>query len=72
MPSYTAVVVRDAATGLYVGYVPSWPGAHSQGETLDELHANLTAVVSLLLEDGPPVLEAICIGTQTIGVETPA
>jgi len=72
MPSYTAVVLRDRATGLYVGFVPSWPGAHSQAATLDELHANLTSVVGMLLEDGVPVLEAECIGTQTIAAEPPA
>jgi len=49
--SYTAVVERDAETGLYVGYVPGFPGAHSQGETLDELHQNLQEVVEMLLED---------------------
>ena len=51
MRSYTAVVERDAETGLYVGYVPGFPGAHSQGETLDELHQNLQEVVEMLLED---------------------
>jgi hypothetical protein len=25
------VVERDPETGLLVGYVPGWPGAHSQG-----------------------------------------
>ena len=38
MRSYTAVVERCADTGFYVGYVPGFPGAHSQGETLDELN----------------------------------
>jgi predicted RNase H-like HicB family nuclease len=71
MPSYTAVVVRDAATGLYVGYVPGWPGAHSQAETLDELHRNLAEVLALLLEDGTPTLESVCIGTQTIEIAGP-
>lgn len=33
MKHYTAVVERDSETGLYVGYVPGFPGAHSQGET---------------------------------------
>ena len=40
MRTYTAVVERDPETGLYVGYVPGFPGAHSQGESLDELQAN--------------------------------
>jgi predicted RNase H-like HicB family nuclease len=48
---YTAVVERDADTGLLVGYVPGFPGAHSQAESLDELRNNLREVVSMLLED---------------------
>ena len=37
MRSFNFVVERDPATGLFVGHVPGWPGAHSQGESLDEL-----------------------------------
>ena len=37
--NYTAVIERCPDTGLLVGYVPGFPGAHSQGETLDELRA---------------------------------
>jgi predicted RNase H-like HicB family nuclease len=66
MHTYTAVVERDAETGLYVGHVPGWPGAHSQGATLDELQANLREVVAMLLEDGEPRFEAEFVGTQTI------
>lgn len=66
MRSYTAVIERDPATGLYVGYVPGFPGAHSQGETLDELQENLREVLAMLLEDGEPALEAEFVGTQTI------
>ena len=39
-------------TRVYVGHVPGFPGAHSQGATLDELHANLREVIAMLLEDG--------------------
>jgi predicted RNase H-like HicB family nuclease len=53
---------------LYVGFVPGFPGAHSQGETLDELNENLKEVISLLLEDGEPRLEAEFIGTQNVVV----
>jgi predicted RNase H-like HicB family nuclease len=66
MRTYTAVVERDSETGLFVGYVPGFPGAHSQGETLDELNANLHEVVAMLLEDGEPRLEAEFVGTQTV------
>jgi predicted RNase H-like HicB family nuclease len=51
MRRFMAVVERDAETGLYVGYVPGFPGAHSQAETLDELNANLQEVIEMLLED---------------------
>lgn len=52
MRSYTAIVERCPDTGLYVGYVPGFPGAHTQAETLDELDDNLREVLGLLLEDG--------------------
>ena len=68
MRTYTAVIERDADTGLFVGYVPGWPGAYSQGATPDELSANLAEVIAMLLEDGEPNLEAEFIGTQTIQV----
>ncbi len=66
MRTFTAVVERDTDTGLFVGYVPGFAGAHSQGETLDELNRNLREVVSMLLEDGEPELEAEFVGIQTI------
>ena len=66
MRTYTAVVERDKDTGLYVGYVPGFPGAHSQGETLDELRQNLREVIEMLLEDAEPEVEAEYVGTQQI------
>lgn len=33
---------------------PGWPGAHSQGETLDELEKNLHEVIEMLLQDSDP------------------
>jgi predicted RNase H-like HicB family nuclease len=68
MRTYTAVVERDADTGLFVGYVPGFPGAHSQGATKDELRANLQEVVAMLLEDGEPSPESEFVGTETIRV----
>ena len=64
--TYTAVVERCAETGLYVGYVPGFPGAYSQGETMEELNENLIEVVSMLLADGEPEMEGDYIGTQTV------
>lgn len=68
MRTFTAVVERDPVTKLLVGYVPGFPGAHSQAESLDELNQNLREVISMLLEDGEPELEAEYIGTQTLAV----
>jgi predicted RNase H-like HicB family nuclease len=68
MKAYTAVIERCPATGLYVGFVPGFAGAHSQGETLDELQANLREVIEMLLEDGDPDLETEFVGTQSISV----
>ena len=68
MQSFTAVVERDPETGLFVGYIPGWAGAHSQGATLDELRQNPGEVVTMLLEDGDPHLEAEFVGTQSIVV----
>ena len=62
--NFQAVIERDTATGFFVGYVPGFPGAHSQGATLDELRDNLREVIAMLLEDGDPVLEAEFVGTQ--------
>ena len=66
--NYTAVIERDADTGLLVGYVPGMPGAHSQGQTLDELMNNLREVIEMLREDGEPVVESEFVGTQLLTV----
>ena len=68
MKNFTAVIERDPDTGLYVAWVPGFPGAHSQGETLDELRSNLQEVNEILLEDGEPRLESHFIGLQTVQV----
>lgn len=66
MKTYTAIVEKCSETGIYVGYISGFPGAHSQGETLDELKANLQEVLEMLLEDGEPLLEGEFVGTQLI------
>ncbi len=52
MRAYTAIIERDPDTGLLVGYVPGFPGAHSQGASMEELHRNLREVIGMLLDDG--------------------
>lgn len=68
MKAFTAVIERCPETKLYVGYVPGFPGAHSQGATQEELRRNLLEVIQMLLEDGEPKLEAEYIGTQALTV----
>jgi predicted RNase H-like HicB family nuclease len=68
MNTFTAVVEKDFDTNLYVGYVPGFPGAHSQGETLDELQKNLCEVIEMLLEDEQTRFETVFVGTQQIMV----
>lgn len=68
MKSFSAVVERDPDTELLAGYVPGFPGAHSQAESFDELQTNLREVIAVLLEDGEPRLEAEFGGTQSIAV----
>jgi predicted RNase H-like HicB family nuclease len=66
--AYTAVIEQCPDTGMFVGYVPGFPGAHSQASSLDELNANLKEVIEMLLEEGDPRLESVFIGTQTVEV----
>ena len=68
MKIYTAIIEKCPDTGLYVGSVPGFPGAHSQGASLDELNKNLKEVIEMLLEDGEPKLDTEFIGTQNVMV----
>lgn len=68
MRNYSAVIERCPQTKLFVGFVPGFPGAHSQGETMDELNHNLQEVISMLLEDGEPSLESEFVGIQNVAV----
>lgn len=68
MRAFTYVIERCPDSGFYIGYVPGFPGAHSQGETRDELHANMQEVISMLLEDGEPVIESEFTGVATVSV----
>jgi predicted RNase H-like HicB family nuclease len=68
MRNFNAVIERDPATGLLVGYVPGWAGAHTQAESLDELQINLREVIQMLLEDGEPKLESEFVGVQMLQV----
>ena len=66
MRNYSAIIEKCNDTGLFVGYVPGFIGAHSQGDTLEELRLNLIEVIEMLLEDGEPNLESEFVGTQNL------
>jgi predicted RNase H-like HicB family nuclease len=68
MRRFVAIVERCPDTGLYVGWVPGVPGAHSQGESLDELHRNLQEVLQMLQEDGEIEAPSEFVGMQVITV----
>ncbi len=68
MHTYTAVIEKCNETNVYVAYVPGFPGAHTQAETLEELHSNIKEVIEMLLEDGEPELETEFVGNQCITV----
>lgn len=68
MRVFTAIIEKCPDTSLFVGFVPGFPGAHSQGATLDEVNRNLKEVIEMLLEDGEPELEGEFVGIQNVVV----
>jgi predicted RNase H-like HicB family nuclease len=68
MNKFTAVIERCSETGMFVGYVPGFPGAHSQADSLDDLNRNLQEVIEMLIEDGDPEIESEFIGIQNVMV----
>ncbi len=68
MRTFKFVVERDPDTEHLVGYVPGWPGAHTQGADIGELQRNLGEVIEMLLDDGEPVLESEFVDVRTIQV----
>ncbi|MCU0427594.1 MAG: type II toxin-antitoxin system HicB family antitoxin [Candidatus Kapabacteria bacterium] len=67
--TFTAVIEQCTATNLYIGYVPGFAGAHSQGASVQELIENLREVCSMLLEDGLPVQESAFVTTEQFVLE---
>jgi predicted RNase H-like HicB family nuclease len=69
MRSFPAVVERCPDTGLFVGHVPGFAGAHTQAASLDELQENLREVIALLLEEGEPTLSSELVGIVQVQVD---
>ncbi len=68
MRKFNVVIERDFDTGYYVASVPGFPGAHAQGDTVDDALGNLQEVVAMLLEDGNPTLEGEFVGVRQLEV----
>jgi len=49
--NFTAYIERDSESGMYVGTVPTLPGAHTFADTIDDLRGKLVEVVTLCLEE---------------------
>jgi len=50
----------------YIGFVEELPGANSQGETLEEVRANLYEAVELILEANRIFTEGSLLNKETI------
>ena len=72
MKTFTAYIEWDPETEVYVGIIPSVPGAHTQASSLDELRENLKEVLELCLEEakesGEPLEFPEFAGLQQIEV----
>ena len=66
--TFTAVIHRCPETQLYLAFVPGFPGAYTQAESLDELCTNLRDVITLLLENGGTRMHSEFVGVQTVAV----
>lgn len=60
------VIIERDEDGYYVGEVPQLKGCYSQGETIDELLANIKEVIELCLEDEETESLSEFIGIQKV------
>ncbi len=65
------VVVQKDETGGYVAFVPSLPGCHTQGETLEELMKNVEEAIELYLEtlDEEEKSEVLKMAQSVVGLQ---
>ena len=66
MKSYTVYIEKDE-DGVFVGSVPTVPGCHTQGATLDELMNNLQEVIVLCTRNTQETVSEF-VGVQKIEV----
>ena len=63
------VIIERDEDGYYVGEVPQLKGCYSQGETIDELMANIKEVIELCLEEEGDDSLPEFVGIQKVVVE---
>jgi predicted RNase H-like HicB family nuclease len=70
MRTFTAYIEYDPESKSYFGTFPGIVGAHTVGDSLDELHANLKEVLELCLQNYEGDLDDLphFIGVQQIEV----
>lgn len=51
MSSQFTVYIEQDEDGMFVGYIPTIPGCHADGETQDEMLKNLSEVLKLCLRN---------------------
>jgi predicted RNase H-like HicB family nuclease len=62
------VIIEKDEDGFFVGEVPQLKACYSQGQTIDELMANMEEVVALALEEQGDVEPANFVGVQKLVV----
>ena len=63
-----ALIERDLETGLLVGSVPGVPGAHTQGESVEEVCRNLEEVIALLRDEDAFHPESEFVATTALAI----
>lgn len=65
-----SVIIEQDAEGYFVAYVPSLPGCHTQGKSLDELMERIREAIELYLEVEEDETESLeFVGVQRISIE---
>lgn len=68
MVSLVAIIERDPSTGLLIASVPGVPSAHTQGDTVEEVRANLQEVLDLLIARGGLRVESEFVAMTLVSV----
>jgi predicted RNase H-like HicB family nuclease len=57
----SAIVYEADAEGGYIAFIPSLPGCHTQGETLEEAERNMTEAAKLYAKDAGISIEEFLV-----------